>query len=684
MSTALAQSGMASYPAAIGAPAARFSLADLVRVVRARLKLILGVAAACLVLTAIVLVLLPTLYSASAVVMLDQRKNNVAEVSTVLSSLPTDPSSVQNQIQILTSRDLASQVIDKLGLDKDPEFNDGNHASTDATAAHEDVVDAFLKHLTVEAEGLSTAIEVTFSAELPEKAAQIANTVAQTYVQSQLDTKFAATHEATDWLEGRVRDLSRQVQAADAAVERYKAEHNLDETAEGAPLVDQQISAVNTQLIQARADLAQKEATLARVNQLMKTGHEADISQAVASPLIIQLRQQEADLNRSEADLETRYGPKHPKLIAAQSQKRDLEDKIAEEVTRVAGSLANDVSVARAQVASLAGSLNQVQQQAQGQNLLGVKLKTLEVNASSTHSIYEAFVSRLRSIQDQNAIEASDAHVISHAAAPNAPSSPHRALIFAAALPAALMLGLMAALLAERFVPALQGAGREPTRGVPLLAEIPGVAHARAPELVVDWPMSPYAQAVGQLAHRIAYGAERGGPKAILVTSPQAGEGAATIAISVGRAAAMLGRRVIVLDANLAAPSLTALAGHGSLQAGLTDVLAGRMPLSRGLVKDPRSDALLLAPAARRNDAVRVLGSAQLAQLVRHLRQVCDLLLISAPPVLSAGGTEILARHADAVMLVTRADVKPRPAVAEAVDALARIPAPPIGLVLAS
>jgi Mrp family chromosome partitioning ATPase len=52
--------------------------------------------------------------------------------------------------------------------------------------------------------------------------------------------------------------------------------------------------------------------------------------------------------------------------------------------------------------------------------------------------------------------------------------------------------------------------------------------------------------------------------------------------------------------------------------------------------------------------------------------------------VLSSGGTQILARHADAVMLVTRADVKPRPAVSEAVDALARIPAPPIGLVLAS
>ena len=67
--------------------------------------------------------LLPTLYSTSASVMLDPRKNNVTDLSSVLSQLPTDPSSLQNQIQILTSRDLALHVIAKLKLYDDPEFN---------------------------------------------------------------------------------------------------------------------------------------------------------------------------------------------------------------------------------------------------------------------------------------------------------------------------------------------------------------------------------------------------------------------------------------------------------------------------------------------------------------------------------------------------------------------------------
>ncbi len=680
------------FPVGAGVPpsgARRFQLPDLLHVVRARRRLILGVAAVCVALTAIVLMLLPTLYSASAVVMLEQRKNNVADVSSVLTSLPTDPASVQNQIQILTSRDLASRVIDKLGLENDPEFNTDAGAGelpgdSAAMAAHERVVTAFLNRLKVENEGLSTAISIGFSARTPEKAAQIANTIAETYVQLQLDTKFAATREATDWLEGRVRDLSRQVQAADGAVERYKAEHNLNEGAQGVPLIDQEISAVSGQLVQARADLAQKQSTLAHVDTLMKSGHGADVSQAVASPLIIQLRSQEAELIRNEADLATRYGPKHPKLIAAQSQKHDLEQKISEEVERVAGSLANDVSVARSQVASLNASLAQAEQQAQAQNFTRVKLKSLEVNATSTHSIYEAFVARLRAIQDQDAIQASDARVISHAAAPNAPSSPHRALIFAASIPAGLMLGLLAALMAERFAPAVHTLMRDSMRGVPVLAEIPGVSHARAVDLVLDWPASPFAQAVTALAYKVAYGAVRGGPRAILIASPQSGEGAATIAVSLARAAAQMGRRVIVLDGNLAAPSVAPIAGFHAVRNGLTEVLSGRAPLSQSLVKDPRSNALLLSVAQPRHDAYPVLASVQLARLVDHLRRACDLLLIVAPPVLAQGGTQLLAGYADAVMLVARTDVAPRPAIAAAVDALARIASPPIGIVLAS
>ena len=112
---------MSSASSAAISPA--FQMGDLVRVVRERAGLIRAVAIATVALAGAVVAVLPTRYSTSASVMLDPRKNNVADLSSVLSQLPTDPSSLQNQIQILTSRDLAFEVIASLKLYDDPEFN---------------------------------------------------------------------------------------------------------------------------------------------------------------------------------------------------------------------------------------------------------------------------------------------------------------------------------------------------------------------------------------------------------------------------------------------------------------------------------------------------------------------------------------------------------------------------------
>ena len=113
-------------------------MADFLRVVRERRALIRNITLAVVALTAVVVIAMPTLYSTSAIVMLDQRKNSVADLSAVLSALPTDPSSVQNQIQVLSSRDLALKVIGKLRLYADPEFNPAldNSALPDLNPLH--------------------------------------------------------------------------------------------------------------------------------------------------------------------------------------------------------------------------------------------------------------------------------------------------------------------------------------------------------------------------------------------------------------------------------------------------------------------------------------------------------------------------------------------------------------------
>src|SRR6185437_10909776 len=182
-----------------------------------------------------------------------------------------------------------------------------------------------LSHLWAESMGLSTTIAVNLSSRDAKKAAAIADAVAQTYVDDLVEAKLRAS-DATS------------------------AQHNLDSSLGGTSLIEAQLGGINGQIVQARADLSAKQAIYGQVQALLKAGNPADISQIVASPLIIQLREQQADLLKQEAALAIPYGPKHPKRIAVENQLKDLDQKIDLEGARIASALANDVAVARAEL----------------------------------------------------------------------------------------------------------------------------------------------------------------------------------------------------------------------------------------------------------------------------------------------------------------------------------------------
>ena len=703
-----------------------FTLGDLMRVVRERRRLIRRITIAAVVLTGFVLAFLPTLYSATAVIMLDQRKNNVADVSAVLTNLPTDTASLQNQVQILTSRDLASEVVDTLHLDQDPEFNPQRSTSPFAglpslrtlinplkwfaprpapgsaealAAEREAVIGNVLRQLSVDTVGLSTSLDVGFSAENPDKAARIANAFADAYVAQQVKMKSDAARQATGWLTARVGQLADQVQAAETAVQKYKADHNLNEAADGTSLIDQQLGAINTQLVQARADLAAKEATYNRVKTLIASGRVADVSQVVASPLIVQLRTQEATLLQQEADMATRYGPMHPKMIAVQSQRQDLEAKLKQEVDRIAGTLENDVVVARAQVASLTSSLHGTERDAAGQNLATVKLKALQADAASTRSMYESFVTRLRQTQDQEAIQMSDARVISPAPVPNEPASPKRTLIFAASIPAGFLLGLLAALLAERFGFALpaQGAVRyapalsqpmpaplpfAPAR-LPVLARIPDADSVRAADQAIDWPSSGFALNLNALMQTMAAPARGDRPRVVAVTAMAAEQGKTAIALGLARTAARAGWRVVLVDGDLARAPVAHTLGYRAIPAGVVEAVGGSAPLSRCFLRDPRSPLLLLSSFTPVANSYAVLASPVMARLFAHLRQSTDLVVIDATPLAALNETHALLRLADATVLVANPHRHSEADVLAASQTLAAMQAPSVGIVLA-
>ncbi len=377
-----------------------------------------------------------------------------------------------------------------------------------AQIAHEKVIDSVLKHLKVTRSGLTYVIEVGYQANTAQKAALVANTYADKYLLEQLDAKFEATERANQWLNSRLAGLRDQVVAAESAVERYKAANGLL-SAEGNTLTEQEISNLNNQLAATKAQEAEQVARLNTAqNQMARGSTGDDVGEALNSQVIQQLRAQRAEVSRQVADLEARYGPRHPELLRAKQQLNDIDNQIQAEIKRVISNLQAQAQVARQRTASIQASLSQSKGTLVANNSAGVKLNELERNAESARTLYQSFLDRFKQTTAQQGIEQSDSRVISRAKTPTKMSSPLWILNLAAGLVAAVGAGFGAILLLEMFENRLFTADQvealfdlADVGSIPMLASTitdKTIARTRLSptNYVVERPLSAYAEAV--------------------------------------------------------------------------------------------------------------------------------------------------------------------------------------------
>lgn len=191
-------------------------------------------------------------------------------------------------------------------------------------------------------------IEVSANAGDPQRAQLIANTYADVYIASQVNQRVDTAQRANSWLSRRLAELREDVQAKESAAETFRVQSGLM-AAQGSTLAEQQISNVQQQVLQAQADLAEREARYRQIQDLRQSGAPLEsIGTAINSETVRSLRDREADIARRQSDLENRYLPTHPAVQAIRAEREDIENQIQREIQRITVNLGNEVSVARA------------------------------------------------------------------------------------------------------------------------------------------------------------------------------------------------------------------------------------------------------------------------------------------------------------------------------------------------
>lgn len=681
-------------------------LHSLIASFRRRLKLFLAVAILIVVVTVIITARATPLYTATANLIIDTRKDTVVDAQAVLSGLSADSGVVDTEIEVLKSRRLAERVVNELNLTEDPEFNSalrkpgvlksvfggvatlvgaaapdsarGRLSELEAQKAKERVVDAVLDRVSIRRAGLTYMMNVSFSSESAAKAARIANTYADRYLLEQLESKFDATRQANTWLNGRLGELRTEVQQAEVAVEQYRTANNLL-SASGATLTEQEISAYNQQLATVRSQEAEEVARLRTARAQLASGSSGDdVGEALGSQVVQQLRARRAEVSGRVADLSSRYGPRHPDMLRAQRELQDIDSQIQAEIQRIISNLEARVQVARERTGSMAGSLGSARGRLADNNAASVRLNELERNAESVRTLYQSFLDRFKETSSSEGIEQSDASIVSRAAIPTNPSSPNVPLNLALGFVLSLGGGLACVVLAEMLDSGLTtGEDIERKFGLPHLGSIPLLASVADPvdrdETPVDYvlkrPLSSFAESVRALRASILYSRIGHDIKVIALTSALPGEGKTTTAVSLARSAAQAGMTVVIVDCDLRRRNVNRLLGKEP-ELGLLEVLNRTATLKQVLMQDEPSGAWVLPLAKNSFTPKDVFGSQAMDDLLGELRSSFDLVILDTAPVLAVADTRVLAARSDATVFLARWRKTPEKAISNALKLL--------------
>src|SRR3984885_1035095 len=618
---------------------------------------------------------------------------------------------LQTQASILLSDTLALKAIDSMHLERDPRFvgtsQTGPSPNVASLDAHNDphtmgLLRKFHGGLTVEPVPGTRIVLVNYSDPDPRLAADIVNTLVQTFIEANVRTRYESATQTAEWLSKELSDLRVKVEASEEKLVRYQREHGILGIDEKQNIVTAKLDELNRELTAAEADRIHKES-----NYKFAMSADAIASEKTmpvgSSPLLDKLLEKEADLETQYAQLTTQFGSGYPKVTELSNQLEELRAEVASEEIRVRHSLRDDYLSAVQREKMLTVAMEQQKQQANQLNESAIEYSVLKRDSDSNHQLYDNLLQKLKEAGIAAGLRSSSIRVVDVAQIPDIPVSPHvpRNLAFGFLL--GLGGGIALALVFENLdttvrdmeeakaictLPALgmiplQGSltngQRSKISGALPDANRNGNSHSL---IAYAQPRSPAAESFRALRTSIILSSFGAPPRVILVTSSLPQEGKTTVSANSAIVLAQRGSRVLLVDGDLRQPTIAKMFGI-TANAGLTTIMDGRSRFEDAVVRLPHIPNLsILSSGPANSQPAELLGSTKMKECISRWRSEFDFVIIDTPPCLSFTDAVLLSREADGVMLVARWGQTTKAALRAASDLLLQVNARMIGLVL--
>lgn len=652
------------------------------------------------------------IYQAKTRLLIEAENPNIVDFKEVINEEQAKQDYYQTQYNVLQSRTLARKTIDELQLWQHPLFasvaskaSSGGLMGTvrgwfgreetvaenqipgaDETLAQSRVIDGFLRSLTVSPVRLSRLVDVRYSLPDPALAMKIANSLASNYIKQNLEYKFLASKDASDWLGDRLKEQRAQVEAAETALQRYREQNEAISLEDRQNITVQKLADLNAAVTKAKTIRIEKESLYNQLRLSQANPAQLDTFPAILTNAFIQsLKAQLADLQRQRAQMADRLGDKNPEMIKINSAIQNTQIKLDGEIQKVVQSVKSEYDAAVAQENSLTSALNQQKGEALSMNRKAIEYGVLERDVESSKQIYNSLMQRAKETDVAGELRTSNIRVVDQAEQPRSPISPQKDLN----LLVALFGGVLVACGLAFFFEYLDSRIKNPDdikahlrlSHLGLLPIVdPKSLNGRYP-LISDTVPVNFAEAFRAIRTNVLFSTAVEGARSLVVTSTGPGEGKSMVAANMAVALAQAGQRVLLVDADMRRPKVQDVFQLAQ-EPGLSNLLVGNAKANE-CVRKSSVAGLWVLPAGRiPPNPAELLGSQRWREFMATLVQHFDWIIIDSPPVMAVTDAAVIAHQATGVLFVVGAEMTSRHAAVRALDQLENAQARFIGAVL--
>ncbi|MDF0601562.1 Wzz/FepE/Etk N-terminal domain-containing protein [Psychromarinibacter sp. C21-152] len=594
-------------------------------------------------------------YSATSRLVLEARDQQVVDVESVVSGVSTDAPALNTELSIMVARPLIEELVRDLDLLEDPEFNPsltepsafspstvislakswlGMDAAEEAPPTDRQIFDKTVENVSAAITASNERESYIFSLRAttgdPEKSANMVNRLAQIYLDDQIETKFAATEYAVDWLSERVSELEHELKEQEDAILDLQSSGAF-ETQAGLQALKLQERDLEERMTELRETAEAASARAAQLEEFRETG-EFEAAAALAGDATLQGALDAAVAGEPaafRARLDTLIEDARERADAAEQQLTSLEPRHDDLLAQI--------------------------EEREGQRQ---ELSQLMRDADATRVLYETFLTRLKETSIQIGLQQADSRMLA-SALPGKQVAPRTSMILALALVLGLMLGAAVILLRQFLNKGFRTAeDLEQATAHTVVGQVPRIPIRRRAALI-DYldknPTSAAAEAIRNLRTSLLMSNVDRPPKVILSTSSIPGEGKTTLAIALAHNLAGLGKNVLLVEGDIRRRTLYQYF-RGKPPGTLVQVVSGTLTLAEAVLHDSRLGADVLLGEKSSINAGDLFSSQRFHDFLESARAAYDYVIIDAPPSLVVPDARIMGGEADAILYTVKWD----------------------------